>query len=118
MRTNKTKFSMKKIFCALLFLFLIVLVISNISHAPKNLQTSNHPSSESSVQQEEQKDTTISMAVVGDIMCHSPNYKDAYNASTKKYDFSTFFPQIKSYIKRRYSSWKPRNNICWRKQSI
>ena len=98
MRTNKTKFSMKKIFCALLFLFLIVLVISNISHAPKNLQTSNHPSSESSVQQEEQKDTTISMAVVGDIMCHSPNYKDAYNASTKKYDFSTFFPQIKSYI--------------------
>ena len=98
MRTNKTKFSMKKIFCALLFLFLIVLVISNISHAPKNLQTSNHPSSESSVQQEEQKDTTISMAVVGDIMCHSPNYKDAYNASTKKYDFSTFSPQIKSYI--------------------
>ena len=98
MRTNKTKFSMKKIFCALLFLFLIVLVISNISHAPKNLQTSNHPSSESSVQQEEQKDTTISMAVVGDIMCHSPNYKDAYNASAKKYDFSTFFPQIKSYI--------------------
>lgn len=98
MRTNKTKFSMKKIFCALLFLFLIVLVISNISHAPKNLKTSNHPSSESSVQQEEQKDTTISMAVVGDIMCHSPNYKDAYNASTKKYDFSTFFPQIKSYI--------------------
>ena len=98
MRTNKTKFSMKKIFCALLFLFLIVLVISNISHAPKNLQTSNHPSSESSVQQEEQKDTTISMAVVGDIMCHSPNYKDAYNASTKKYDFSTFFSQIKSYI--------------------
>lgn len=98
MRTNKTKFSMKKIFCALLFLFLIVLVISNISHAPKNLQTSNHPLSESSVQQEEQKDTTISMAVVGDIMCHSPNYKDAYNASTKKYDFSTFFPQIKSYI--------------------
>ena len=98
MRTNKTKFSMKKIFCALLFLFLIVLVISNISHAPKNLQTSNQPSDENSVQQEEQKDTTISMAVVGDIMCHSPNYKDAYNASTKKYDFSTFFPQIKSYI--------------------
>ena len=98
MRTNKTKFSMKKIFCALLFLFLIVLVISNISHAPKNLQTSNQPSDENSVQQEEQKDTTISMAVVGDIMCHSPNYKDAYNPSTKKYDFSTFFPQIKSYI--------------------
>ena len=101
MRSNRPKFSMKKIFCALLFLFLIVLVISNISHAPNKFgitKTSNQPSSENSTQQEEQKDTTISMAVVGDIMCHGPNYKDAYNASTKTYDFSTFFPQIKSYI--------------------
>ena len=101
MRSNKPKFSIKKLFCALLFLFLIVLVISNISHAPSNFgitKTSNQPSSETSGQQEEQKDTTISMAVVGDIMCHGPNYKDAYNASAKTYDFSTFFPQIKSYI--------------------
>ncbi len=101
MRSNKPKFSMKKIFCALLFLFLVVLVISNISHAPNKFgitKTSNQPSFENSTQQEEQKDTTISMAVVGDIMCHGPNYKDAYNASAKTYDFSTFFPQIKSYI--------------------
>ncbi len=101
MRNSKPKFSMKKLFCALLFLFLIILVISNISHAPNKFgitKTSNQPSSENSTQQEEQKDTTISMAVVGDIMCHGPNYKDAYNASTKTYDFSTFFPQIKSYI--------------------
>ena len=101
MRSNKPKFSMKKIFCALLFLFLVVLVISNISHAPNKFgitKTSNQPSFENSTQQEEQKDTTISMAVVGDIMCHGPNYKDAFNASTKTYDFSTFFPQIKSYI--------------------
>lgn len=101
MRSNRPNFSMKKIFCALLFLFLIVLVISNISHAPNKFgitKTSNQPSSENSTQQEVQKDTSISMAVVGDIMCHGPNYKDAYNASTKTYDFSTFFPQIKSYI--------------------
>ena len=101
MRSNRPKFSMKKIFCALLFLFLIVLVISNITHAPNKFgitKTSNQPSYENSTQQEEQKDTSISMAVVGDIMCHGPNYKDAYNASTKTYDFSTFFPQIKSYI--------------------
>lgn len=101
MRSNRPNFNMKKIFCALLFLFLIVLVISNISHAPNKFgitKTSNQPSFENSTQQEEQKDTSISMAVVGDIMCHGPNYKDAYNASTKTYDFSTFFPQIKSYI--------------------
>lgn len=101
MRSNRPNFNMKKIFCALLFLFFIVLVISNISHAPNKFgitKTSNQPSSENSTQQEVQKDTSISMAVVGDIMCHGPNYKDAYNASTKTYDFSTFFPQIKSYI--------------------
>lgn len=97
---NKPKLNFKKIFCVLLFLFLLVLIISNISQAPTNsfiTKTSNEPTV---TQEEEQKeeDKTISMAVIGDIMCHGPNYKDAYNSSTKTYDFSTFFTQINSYI--------------------
>ena len=62
MRSNRPNFNMKKIFCALLFLFLIVLVISNISHAPNKFgitKTSNQPSSENSTQQEEQKDNQL-----------------------------------------------------------
>lgn len=99
-KPNKLNLNMKKIFCAMLLVFLIILVISNISKAPTKLstqKTSNEPSTVNS--SEPQKvDTTINMAVVGDIMCHGPNFKDAYNSSTKTYDFSTFFTQIKSYI--------------------
>lgn len=44
------------------------------------------------------EDQHITMSVIGDIMCHNSQYKDAYNASTKTYDFSYVFEDIKSYI--------------------
>ena len=34
------------------------------------------------------------MCVVGDIMCHDTQYKDAYNSTTKIYDFSHVFNNI------------------------
>lgn len=45
-----------------------------------------------------QKDITINMAVVGDIMCHTTNFYDAYDDSTDTYDFSKVFVDIKDYI--------------------
>ena len=96
---NQPKINIKKIFCLILVLFLGILIASNISNAPMKLGLS-HDSEPTSVSQEETiiPDTTINMAVIGDVMCHGPNYKDAYNSSTKTYDFSTFFTQINSYI--------------------
>ena len=44
------------------------------------------------------KDTTINMAVIGDIMCHTTNFQDAYNSETKTYDFSYVFSDIENYI--------------------
>ena len=44
------------------------------------------------------EDTHISMSVIGDIMCHNSQYTDAYNSSTKSYDFSYVFSDIKNYI--------------------
>ncbi len=44
--------------------------------------------------EEKPKDITISLAVVGDIMCHDTNYRDAYNSETKTYDFSHVFSNI------------------------
>ena len=43
-------------------------------------------------------DTKISMSVIGDIMCHNTQYKDAYNGNTGNYDFSYVFEDIKQYI--------------------
>lgn len=41
---------------------------------------------------------SFTMAVTGDIMCHNTQYKDAFNSSTGKYDFSYVFEDVKKYI--------------------
>ena len=46
----------------------------------------------------EQKDITFTMGVTGDIMCHNTNFQDAYDSSTKTYDFSYVFDDIKLYL--------------------
>lgn len=43
---------------------------------------------------EPKKDTTISLCVVGDIMCHNTQYNDAYDSNTQTYDFSHVFTNI------------------------
>lgn len=44
------------------------------------------------------EDQHISMSIIGDIMCHNTQYKDAYVTSTGSYDFSYVFEDIKNYI--------------------
>jgi len=44
------------------------------------------------------EDQHFSMSVIGDIMCHNTQYKDAYNSSTGTYDFSYVFEDIKQYV--------------------
>jgi len=44
------------------------------------------------------EDQHFSMSVIGDIMCHNSQYKDAYVSSTGTYDFSYVFDDIKNYI--------------------
>ena len=44
------------------------------------------------------EDSSVSLAIIGDIMCHNSQYVDAYNSSEKTYDFSYVFEDIKDYI--------------------
>lgn len=44
------------------------------------------------------EDTHFTMSVIGDIMCHNSQYKDAYISSTGTYDFSYVFEDIKEYV--------------------
>ena len=41
------------------------------------------------------EDTNIKINVIGDVMCHNSQYFDAYDSSTKEYDFSYAFDDIK-----------------------
>ena len=43
------------------------------------------------------KPVTIHMSATGDIMCHLTNIKNAYNSTSKDYDFTNVFKNIKDY---------------------
>ena len=97
---QKKPFSIKKYFYLALIIFFVVLVVSNFTKFPKNMGIVKQDNNQSAQTQEPEPDPdiTINMAVIGDIMCHGPNYQDAYDSSTKTYDFTHFFTQIKPYI--------------------
>ena len=67
---------------------------NNVQNSTANNTTVNNSTEKSSMQE----DATFTMAVTGDIMCHNTMYQDAYNSSTKSYDFSYFFDDIKQHI--------------------
>lgn len=88
----------------LIILVLILIAIATI-FGIKKLTTNNAndeigiENSESQVQEiEKPKDITIKLVATGDIMCHSTNFKAAYNAETKEYDFSPVFVNVAKYI--------------------
>ena len=88
----------KKFFRFIFFLALFVFFLfklSSVLQAPEQT-ASNSVTTDSLLQKEP---ITIHMAAIGDIMRHSTNFKNAYDSSTKTYDFSPTFKNIKSYIK-------------------
>lgn len=114
---------MKRFFKILIFLFILLILIFIIStlsifylnkkvsylssekDVSKNniSNNSNTEFSENTINSDSQtvilpvvKDTSISMSVIGDIMCHNTQFKDAY--SNQSYDFSYVFTDIKDYI--------------------
>lgn len=94
---NKNIFTLKVLFYIALIIFFIILVISNISNIPKGIGNASNNEDQTSAEIVA-PDITVKISAIGDIMCHGPNYQDAYNAQTKTYDFSTFFTHIKSYV--------------------
>ena len=50
------------------------------------------------VEEQVPDDTVINIVGIGDTLCHSQNFKDAYNSETGTYDFSPMFKNIKKYF--------------------
>ena len=88
----------KKFFGFLIILAIILFVLfklSSVFHEPKKEKFSKSEETSSTILKEP---TTIHMAVIGDVMSHSTNFKNAYDSSSKDYDFSNVFKNIKSKI--------------------
>lgn len=86
----------------IIFLIILGIIIWRISFIFSNKSDKNSSSdlNDDTSQAVAFEDTTIHLTAIGDIMCHGPNYKAAYNASTNSYDFSPFFKNISNYTSK------------------
>lgn len=80
----------------LLILLIAFLAYTFISKSDKNV--SEQVSTTTTTAPETEPDISVNMTILGDIMCHSTNFKEAYDATTKTYDFSSVFSQITNYV--------------------
>ena len=104
MKNNRKKSSKPN---KLLFLILIILIIvAFIFYQKQTSETSSLPEVSEQVSSEDiepekepiPEDINIKMSVIGDIMCHDSQYKDAYVKESDSYDFSYVFSDIQKYI--------------------
>ena len=98
-RRNRRKPNYPRI---IIFILILCLIIGGIYFAFSNKteklsKDSSNINDGATVQTATVEDTTINLTAIGDIMCHGPNYKAAYNSSTNTYDFSPFFKNISNY---------------------
>ena len=91
--TNFKKF-IRFIIILVIALFVLIKLPSLIGKPKKEI---SNKSKETSTEITKEP-TTIHMAVIGDIMSHSTNFKNAYSSASKDYDFSNVFKNIKSKI--------------------
>lgn len=75
-------------------LCLLALIKSDFFNSTNVIQDS---SVESETVEEKIEPINFTMTAIGDTLCHNTQYWDAYNSSTKQYDFSYVYDDIKDY---------------------
>lgn len=119
---DRKRFKKRVVFVAIALIFIILCIAFGIKVA-SNYHNQTEIGENNIVRIEEknesQKDTTINFVAIGDIMCHKTNFKAAYDAKTRTYDFSPVFANVAKYItKADIAIRKFRNNICRRGKGI
>ena len=98
MKNKKKRLNYKKLFKYIFLLILLIFLlfkIPSILFAPDNKDKEENSNTQQTATVPEP--TTIHMSAIGDIMCHLTNIKNAYNPTSKDYDFSNVFKNIKDY---------------------
>ena len=75
-------------------LCLLALIKSDFFNSTNVIQDS---SVESETVEEKIEPINFTLTAIGDTLCHNTQYWDAYNSSTKQYDFSYVYDDIKDY---------------------
>lgn len=100
MKNKKKRLNYKKLFKYIFLLILLIFLlfkIPSVLFAPDNKDKEENSNTQQTATVTEP--TTIHMSAIGDIMCHLTNIKNAYSPTSKDYDFSNVFKNIKDYTK-------------------
>lgn len=98
MRNKKKRLNYKKLFKYIFLLILLIFLlfkIPSVLFAPENKDKEENLNTQQTATVPEP--ITIHISAIGDIMCHLTNIKNAYNPTSKDYDFSNVFKNIKDY---------------------
>ncbi len=100
-KKNNKKFNFKKLFVVIALMvvlgFCIYHIVSTILFR-LNQNISSDASSLIDYESQIPDDSVINIVAIGDTLCHSQNFKDAYDSSTGIYDFSPMFKYVSKYF--------------------
>ena len=103
-KKNKRKLNYPRIILAIIILMVIAFGITKLisTNNTNNVENKEEGKKENKEQQAEEikepEDSIINIVAIGDTLCHSQNFKDAYNSQTGTYDFSPMFKYVKKYF--------------------
>lgn len=102
---RKIRPNYKRIIGALLVLIVLALavvlgskIVTNGSLFGNNIVEENLASKEEEIVKP--KDINVNLVAIGDVMCHSQNFKTSYDSATKTYDFTPAFKNVEKYISK------------------
>lgn len=99
MKNEQRKLNLIKVFGTLLVLCVILgLIINGVS---KNVKESKNEKIEQQIEEVIPQDNVANIVAIGDTLCHSQVFKDAYDAETKTYDFSPLFKYVAKYFENK-----------------
>lgn len=94
-RRKQKRFNYVRLFEVILVIAIIVFTIKGING--KKQKTAEQVE-QNAIIEEQEKDKTATIVSIGDTLVHSQNFKDAYDAETGIYDFSSFFKYITKHF--------------------
>lgn len=95
----KNKFKFFRFIFILILLILAIFLFFRFRNTHDTVQPKDSVLVSAPDVEEPKEDVTVKFSVIGDIMCHNTQYKDAFNSSTNTYDFSYVFSEIEEYFK-------------------
>ena len=104
---RKKKINKLKVFLGVMIIILLIAISAGIYILVNNPDilkgnANNEEINNQNEQKEEEEmlpeDTIINIVGIGDSLCHSQNFKDAYDSETDTYDFSPMFKNVTKYV--------------------